>query len=140
MTTVQEATDALQAMLLAPNGSSSTQVQVFVSEAVKPVVDADGGVHAHIILHPSAGAADRTDESLQGTPGQRVWRCQATCVGGDTTRALRAVQRVQTAAVGQQLTATSGFLREAGDLGNVQPDRTVSPPRWFLPIDLYVEL
>lgn len=139
MTTVAEAVEAAKDILVAANSGADHRVDVFISNP-KPVLDSDKAAHAYIVLHPSPGEGNRLEEPLTASPGNRVWRCQATCAGGDPERALIAIERLQSGLVGQQLTDTSGFVREEGNLGPIRPDITVTPNRWFAPVDLVVEL
>lgn len=137
MPTVLENLEALKALLEAPN-SGPTRVDIFVGEPTA-VMDGDGKAHAYIALYPGPGQEDRTEEDLQASPGVSSWQCQATCAGGDVTRALRAVARLQQTVVGVRLHPDSGVIRKNGDLGAVRKDLTVAPNRWFVPIDLVVE-
>lgn len=139
MTTVAEAVGAARDILVAANSGADHRVDIFIS-IPKPVLDSDKAAHAYIVLHPSPGESNRLEEPLTASPGARLWRCQATCAGGDPDRALIALQRLQEALVGVQLTDTSGFVREEGDLGPIRPDITVTPNRWYAPVDLAVEL
>lgn len=139
MTSPTSAVDALRAMLVAENVAGGPRVDVFIVEAL-PIRDADGRAHPFIVLHPSPGSVDRTEEPLTAAPGQRIWRCQATCAGGSPARALRALERLQRTVAGRQLTPDSGFIREEGDLGPMQEDVTVSPSRFMAFVDLVVEL
>jgi hypothetical protein len=134
MHTVTENVNALKALLEAPNTPAAT-VEVFIGTPT-PTVDGDGKVHAYIALWPGAPVEDATAEDLQASPGVSNWTCQCTCAGGDVTRALRAVDRLQATAVGKQLHADSGFIRKVGDLGAVRTDTSVTPNRQYVPIDL----
>lgn len=134
---IDSLTNALKTLLEAPN-AGGTVVHVFVGEASDVPTDGDGAAHAYIVLTPTPGLEDTTEEDLQSSPGVLEWTCQATCAGGDYTRALRALERVQSAAVGKQLTSSSGFIRKSGNLGGLRKDLTISPNRWYAPIDLVV--
>jgi hypothetical protein len=137
MHTVTENVNALKALLEAPNTAEST-VHVFIGTPTPPM-DSDAKAHAYIALWPGVGNEDATAEDLQASPGVSTWTCQATCAGGDATRALRAVERLQATAIGKQLHPDSGFIRKVGDLGALRTDTSVTPNRQYAPIDLACE-
>ena len=129
---------ALETALKDANTGAPNQVDIFVGEAGARM-DSDGKAHAYIVLYPYTALADRAEEDLQASSSLRLQRFQATCAGGDVRRALIAVERLQDTVVGKVLAPGTGVVREDGDLGPLRKDLTVSPNRWYAPIDLVVE-
>lgn len=97
-----------------------------------PPADPDGRSHMYAVIYPAPGLTtlDRLATVVDGL----VWSFQVTCVGGDPDRASAAVDAVTTALTGTRLTVPGlalGPLRELGDFGPAQEDRTATPSRWF---------
>lgn len=135
--TVTEATTLLEQLLTADNTVGKPRIDVFVGEA-NAVMDSDGRAHPYIVIYPHPGLPDRDEEALDASPGQPLWRPQLTCAGGDTIRALRALERANSV-TGKRLTDTSGVIRKIAG-GYLGPDRDVTPPRTSMFLDLEVEL
>ena len=135
--TIEQLTELLRSKLAAANAGSS-RVDIFVGEAT-PTLDSDKLAHPYIVLYPSPGLERRTEEDLQASPGVLDWQCQATCAGGDYQRALRALDRLQSVVLGQSLAPETGFIRKEGNLGPIRKDLSVTPNRWYVPVDLVME-
>lgn len=83
------------------------------------------------------GGGEPRTTRLGGRPRNLAWSGQITCAGGDDVKALWAVDQVRAALTGVRVTngARTGLLRELGDPGLVKEDRSISPYRYYLPLD-----
>jgi hypothetical protein len=100
-----------------------------------PPVDPDGRVHPYTVLHMSAG--EPVVDSLAFTQDTLDLPFQVTCVGGDITRCLWAVDKVRGALLGQVLAVPGRSLSPIasdGNSGAPRPDEEVTPPRHFLAV------
>jgi len=100
-----------------------------------PPKDGDQRVQAYVVLYSGAGRA--YTEAVCATPTDLNWPFQITCVGGDETRCLWAIDATRSALTGRRLIvagASVGLIREDGDLGPIRRDDAVQPPRHYLPL------
>lgn len=74
---------------------------------------------------------------LGGRPRNVEWSAQITCAGGNDVKALWAIDQVRAALTGKRITvgARTGLLRELGDPGPIREDRSISPYRYYSPLD-----
>lgn len=141
---MQAAAAALVALISSANAPSA-RVDVFDGEEAASAVsmDSDGKAHPYAVVYAGPGLADRTQEALCGSPGQRVWSFQVTAAGGDLPRCRRAAYRVLLALEGSRINTagiTTGPVRQAADPGSPQKDATVNPPRHYLPLLFTAEI
>lgn len=100
--------------------------------AAAPPLDLDERVHPYDVLHMTAG--EPAVDSLAFTQNRLDLPFQVTCVGGDVTRCLWAVDQVRGALLGQVLAVAGRSLSPIssdGNSGAPQPDKDVTPPRHF---------
>lgn len=95
----------------------------------------DGTVDAYATAYYGAGAPRTT--RLGGRPRNLDWGFQVTCAGGDDVKALWCVDEVRAALTGKRVTngTRTGLLYEIGDPGPIREDRSISPSRYYLPLD-----
>lgn len=98
-------------------------------------VGSDGTVVAYAVGYYGGGAPRVT--RLGGRPRNLAWSGQITCAGGDDVKALWAVDQVRGALTGVRVTngTRTGCLYEIGDPGPIREDRSISPYRYYLPLD-----
>lgn len=100
----------------------------------------DKTVDAYVVAYYSGGHPFST--RLGGRPRHVSWSAQLTCAGGNDIKALWAVDQVRAALTGQRITlaARSGLLHELGDPGPIRKDRSITPYRYYLPLDFGLQL
>ena len=114
-------------------------VDVFVGEPTARM-DSDGRAHPYVAIWPSPGRTDTAQEALCGLPGPRDWTCQVTAAGGDLPRAMRAAAAVHAQLTGWQPATDTGLMRETVDPGPYLHDTSVTPARWFTPLQYATEI
>lgn len=100
-----------------------------------PPLDPDQRVAAYAVLYYSPGR--RYASSLNGRQESIDGSFQVTCVGGDPTRALWCVDRVNAALAGATVTiagATRQVRAVEADPGPLRRDDNVTPPRHYVPL------
>jgi hypothetical protein len=92
-----------------------------------PPKDPDGRVHPYAVFFGGGGRAfgDRLNRS---TPTDVAWTCRILFVGGDTTRARWAVDRIRAALTGKRPTG-DGHLKEVLDDVTIRIETNVVPSR-----------
>lgn len=95
----------------------------------------DKTVAAYAVAYYGAGQPRIT--RLGGRPRNLAWYGQITCAGGDSNKTLWAIDQVRAALTGKRVTVgtRSGVLNELGDPGPLREDRSISPYRYYLPLD-----
>lgn len=101
------------------------------------VMDKDGRAHPYAALYPSPGWQHGV--SLGGDVDQIALTFQVTAAGGDTARALRAIDRVREALTGFTPSSPGlccGHLAEVDsyDPGPLRIGRDVQPARYYAPL------
>jgi hypothetical protein len=119
-------------------------VNLYRGKVEAPPLDDDGTVHAYAVLYESPG---RRSGSRLGSTRDRVDSTfQVTCVGGDTTRCLWAVDKITTALTGHRLEIPTRTRRprivedEANAFRNIIEDVDVTPSRFFVPLLFNIRL
>lgn len=121
--TVTPAADAVLALLQA-----ITDINVYDTELPKdPPTDSDGRVHPYAVFFPGGGGAfgDRLNKDLAT---DMAWNCRILLVGGDKTRALRALDRVRAALTNSRPTG-GARLKEVLDEVTFRTETNVVPSR-----------
>lgn len=95
-------------------------------------LDGDGSVHAYAVLYAGAGAIPAA-RRVGGRPRNLGWSFQVSCVGGDDTRLLWCVDQIRGRLTGQKV--GGAVVREVGDPGPLREDTSITPYRYFLPLD-----
>lgn len=95
-------------------------------------LDADGSVHAYAVLYAGAGAPPAA-RRVGGRPRNLAWSFQVSVVGGDDTRLLWCLDTIRGRLTGKRV--GGGVLREQGDPGPLREDTSVTPYRYWLPLD-----
>jgi hypothetical protein len=99
-----------------------------------PVSAEDGRVRPYAVVYPGAGAPVRG--SLSGATSEVPWAFQVTAVGGDRSRCLWAVKKVDGVLLDVRLTvtdwSTSRITRDPGP--DIRADNDVQPPRFYVPL------
>jgi len=96
-------------------------------------------VKPYVVLYP-LGSQRGVEPSVSGDDGDIRYGCQVTCVGGHRKDAEFLADRVD-ALLYHWTPAVDGvvfgrFEPPAGyDAGSVRPDLSVSPPRFYIPLD-----
>lgn len=108
----------------------------FVGQPVAKM-DSDGKAHPHAALYPSPGWQRPID--LSGATRDLPQTFQVTAIGGDTARALRAVDRVREALTDYTPDVPGiecGPVAELAsyDPGSLSVDTTYAPPRYYAPL------
>lgn len=100
------------------------------------IFDPDQTVRGYAVLF--AGTGSNVTARLCRTPDSRFLPFQITAVGGTTNKALWVADRVLGVVVGARLTIPDGVTTpvdmDEGDVGPVQKDEAVNPPRFWLPL------
>lgn len=128
------ASDGHDAVWLVLDGTAG--VNTYDGEVPKsPPTDEDGRVSSYAVLYYSPGR--RYASSMEGRQVSIDGTFQVTCVGGDPTRALWAVDRVidtLTAAVVTIDGVQRRIRLDEIDPGTVRRDDDVTPPRHYVPL------
>lgn len=95
-------------------------------------VDGDGSVHAYAVLYASGGTIPPA-RRVGGRPRNLGWSFQVSVVGGDDTRLLWCLDTIRGRLTGKRL--GGGVLREVGDPGPLRQDTSITPYRYWLPLD-----
>lgn len=100
----------------------------------------DGTVDAYVVAYYSGGHGFRP--RLGGKPRHLGWSAQITCAGGNDVKVLWAVDQVRAALTGKRVIdgGRSGLLHELGDPGPIRIDRSITPVRYYLPLDFGLNL
>lgn len=95
----------------------------------------DGTAAAYAVAYYGAGVP--RIQRLGGRPRNLAWSAQITCAGGDDVKALWVVDQVRAALTATRVTngTRSGLLYELGDPGPIREDRSITPYRYYLPLD-----
>lgn len=140
MTTVDDLATAVLAALRTDLGVP-LRLDVFDGD-VKALMDPDGSARPYAAFYPSAG--NLGSQSLCGTQEFLDWPFQVTAVGGDPTRARRAIHRVRTRLSGARLVVGDLQVRVVEEPnyqpGPIREDRDVSPSRWYTPLQFRSQL
>jgi hypothetical protein len=122
------------AVLTLLGGVSGLTVYDGLVPKTPPVSAEDGAVLPYAAVYPGAGAPTRG--SLSGATSEVPWGFQVTAVGGDRSRCLWAVKKVDAVLLDQRLTvtdwSTSRIVREPGP--DMRLDEDVKPPRFWIPL------
>lgn len=113
---------------------------VFRGAAGQVPLGKDKTVDAYVVAYYSGGHPFTT--RLGAKPRHVAWSAQLTCAGGNDVKALWVVDQVRAALTGVRVTldARSGLLHELGDPGPIREDRSITPYRYYLPLDFGLNL
>lgn len=104
-----------------------TGLNVFDGELpADPPKDPDGRVHPYAVLFPGAGHG--FSDRLNDAPTTLSWTCRVLFVGGDSTRALWALDKIRAALTGARPTG-GARLKEVLDQVETRVELDVLPPR-----------
>lgn len=91
-----------------------------------PPLDPDGRVHPYAVLFPGAGKG--FGDRLNDVPTELSWTCRVLFVGGDTDRALWALDKIRAALTGKRPTG-GARLKEVLDQVDTRVELDLLPPR-----------
>ena len=100
--------------------------------------DSENRALPYACLYLGVEFSDLTVEDLCGESGPSTLPFQVTAAAGYHRSALRAAQKVRSTLSGRWLAPNSGRIRMR-PAGMLQEDRDVTPSRWFIPLQFYVE-
>ena len=117
----------------------SPNLDVFEGAPASVRFDSGNRALPYACLYLGADFPDLSVEDLCGDPGSRTLPFQVTVASGYLRTTLRAAQKVQAGLSGRWLLPGSGRVRMR-PAGTIQEDRDVTPSRWFIPLQFYVEI
>lgn len=102
-------------------------LNLFDTELPKnPPLDPDGRVHPYAVFFPGGGHG--FGDRLNDVPTELTWDFRVLFVGGDTTRALWALDKIRGALTGKRPTG-GARLKEVLDEVNIRTETDVVPSR-----------
>lgn len=147
--TIDQLRPVVRDLYLYPDGVTAresvnpTGVDLHVGQIIAAAMDNPGTptevAHSYAVIWPWPGRPRH--RRLSRGASSSMYRFQITVAGGDIERAMYAMEqvsgRLDAARLGGMAT---GSLKQVLEAGPLRPDKSVSPPRWFSPLEYWATL